>query len=76
MNFFLLIMVLILLVLPLYRGIFHIFLGAGVAYLMILALDPKVVQYYVITFSMLHLSWVHLYMQMKNAGVGNLDYIG
>ncbi|XP_038051425.1 lysophospholipid acyltransferase 2-like [Patiria miniata] len=57
-------------------GILHILVGAGVSFLMILTFDPKVVQYYVFVFSMLHLSYVHLYMQVRNAGVGNLDYIG
>ncbi|XP_033640139.1 membrane-bound O-acyltransferase domain-containing protein 2-like [Asterias rubens] len=57
-------------------GVFHILLGAGVAYLMILFFNPKMMQYYVLVFTILHLSWVHLYMQVRNAGVGNLDYIG
>ncbi|XP_022105774.1 lysophospholipid acyltransferase 2-like [Acanthaster planci] len=57
-------------------GIFHILIGAGVSLLMIFTIDPKVVQYYVFAFAMIHLSWVHLYMQVRNAGVGNLDYIG
>ncbi|XP_071957009.1 lysophospholipid acyltransferase 2-like [Antedon mediterranea] len=59
-----------------WSGLIHMLLDASICYIMMLTISPTIVQRYVFVVSMVYMSGVHLYHQLQNFGVFNLDYIG